>query len=374
LQEDKAVSIIKIVNLTKKYGDITALDSIYLSVEDGEYLCILGQTGAGKTTLLRIVAGLTDPSEGDIYIEEKLVNRIPPEKRDTVYMFQQFALFPHMNVWENVSFGPETKNLDSKKVRAISSEILEMVRLADRKDALPHELSGGMQQRVALARGIASGTRILLLDEPLGALDARLRVDLRAQLRKLVKEQKLTAIHVTHDQEEALMTADRIVVLRSGKIEQIGTPTEVYMNPRSIFVASFVGGANFIEGNVVKSDDSGSIIKTRGDTQIQVTKTIKDVGEKVVITIRLEDVTISSTEVTGSNNFFGKIESKIFIGDFMKYNIRLTNDVAISAKILLSNIGKKYKIGETVAVSFPPERCYLFAYPKIGLPKEIEAI
>jgi len=246
--------------------------------------------------------------------------------------------------------------------------------LADRKDALPHELSGGMQQRVALARGIASGTRILLLDEPLGALDARLRVDLRAQLRKLVKEQKLTAIHVTHDQEEALMTADRIVVLRSGKIEQIGTPTEVYMNPRSIFVASFVGGANFIEGNVVKSDDSGSIIKTRGDTQIQVTKTSKDVGEKVVITIRLEDVTISSTEVTGSNNFFGKIESKIFIGDFMKYNIRLTNDVAISAKILLSNIGKKYKIGETVAVSFPPERCYLFAYPKIGLPKEIEAI
>ena len=374
MQEDKAVSIIKIVNLTKKYGDITALDSIYLSVEDGEYLCILGQTGAGKTTLLRIVAGLTDPSEGDIYIEEKLVNRIPPEKRDTVYMFQQFALFPHMNVWENVSFGPETKNLDSKKVRAISSEILEMVRLADRKDALPHELSGGMQQRVALARGIASGTRILLLDEPLGALDARLRVDLRAQLRKLVKEQKLTAIHVTHDQEEALMTADRIVVLRSGKIEQIGTPTEVYMNPRSIFVASFVGGANFIEGNVVKSDDSGSIIKTRGDTQIQVTKTSKDVGEKVVITIRLEDVTISSTEVTGSNNFFGKIESKIFIGDFMKYNIRLTNDVAISAKILLSNIGKKYKIGETVAVSFPPERCYLFAYPKIGLPKEIEAI
>lgn len=374
LQEDEAVSIIKIVNLTKEYGEITALDHLNLSIEDGEYLCVLGQTGAGKTTLLRIIAGLTDPNEGEIYIKEKKVNMISPEKRSAVYMFQQFALFPHMNVWENVSFGPSIKNWDDKSVKIISSEVLEMVRLADRQGALPNELSGGMQQRVALARGIASGARILLLDEPLGALDARLRVDLRTQLRRLVKEQKLTAIHVTHDQEEALMTADRVVILRSGRIEQIGTPNEVYLRPQSIFVASFVGGANFIEGNVIKFDDSNSIIGTRGDLRIQVERTGIDVGERVVIAVRLEDVSISSAEVTGFNNFSGKIESGSFIGCFMKYNIRLTNDIAISSKILLSNVSKIYKTGEKVVISFPPERCHLFAYPKIGLLKEIEAI
>ncbi|UCC33392.1 MAG: ABC transporter ATP-binding protein, partial [Candidatus Bathyarchaeota archaeon] len=236
------MSIIKLVNVTKKFGEITALKQIDLSIEDGEYVCVLGQTGAGKTTLLRTIAGLAEPDEGEIYIEGKLVNRVPPERRNTVYMFQHFALFPHMNVWENVSFGPSIRNWDSREVRTVSSEILEMVRLSERRDAFPNELSGGMQQRVALARGIASGARILLLDEPLGALDARLRVDLRRQLRRLVKDQKLTAVHVTHDQEEALMTADRIVVLRKGKIEQVGTPHEVYSKPASIFAASFVGG------------------------------------------------------------------------------------------------------------------------------------
>jgi len=279
-----------------------------------------------------------------------------------------------MNVWENVSFGPSIKNWEDKKVKTVTSEILEMVRLADRHDAFPHELSGGMQQRVALARGIASGAKILLLDEPLGALDAGLRIELRTQLRRLVKDQKLTAIHVTHDQEEALMIADRVVILRSGKVEQIGTPNEVYLRPKSIFVTSFVGGANFIEGNVIKFDDSSSIVETRGGVQIRVSRTSRDIGERVVVAVRLEDVSIRSAEVSGYNNFFGKIESETFIGGFMRYGVRLANDIVISSKILLSNVSKTYKTGEKVVVSFPPERCYLFTYPKIGLLKEIEAI
>ncbi len=366
--------IIRIVNLTKKYGEITALDHIDLSVEYGEYLCILGPTGAGKTTLLRTIAGLTDPDEGEIYIEGKLVNKVPPEKRNAVYMFQQFALFPHMNVWENVSFGPSVRNWEDKKVEAVSSEILEMVRLAERRDAFPNELSGGMQQRVALARGIASGARILLLDEPLGALDARLRVDLRTQLRKLVKEQKLTAIHVTHDQEEALMTADRVVILRNGKIEQVGTPDEVYSEPKSIFSASFVGGAIFIEGNVIALSDSGSTVEARGGIEIQVARTGRDIGEKVVVAVRPEDVSVGSGEILGFNNFSGKIESEALVGGFMKYSVRLISDLLISSKTLLSNVSKTYKIGEEVVVSVSAESCYLFAYPKIGLLKEIEAI
>jgi len=360
--------------MTKKFGDIIALDHINLTIDDGEYLCILGQTGAGKTTLLRTIAGLLEPDEGEIYIDGKLVNRVPPEKRNAVYIFQQFALFPHMDVWQNVSFGPVIQNWDKDRIKNITFEILDMVRLTERRDAFPNELSGGMQQRVALARGIASGARILLLDEPLGALDARLRVDIRTQLRKLVKDQGLTAVHVTHDQEEALMIADRVVVLRNGRIEQIGTPQEVYAKPQSIFVTSFVGGANFIEGTVAKVDDSGSIIEFRGGLQTHVSDKSKKIGETVVVAVRLTDVSIGTTVKDGTNNFSGMVETAMFIGGSMEYRVRLENEVLVSSRILLSETFKTYEAGERVVISFHQENCYVFSYPKVGLLKEIEAI
>jgi ABC-type Fe3+/spermidine/putrescine transport system ATPase subunit len=334
----------------------------------------LGQTGAGKTTLLRIIAGLLEPDDGEIYIDGKLVNNIPPEKRDAVYIFQQFALFPHMDVWQNVSFGPVIQDWNENRIKNITFEILEMVRLAERRDALPHELSGGMQQRVALARGIASGARILLLDEPLGALDARLRVDIRTQLRKLAKDQGLTAVHVTHDQEEALMIADRIVVLRNGRIEQIGTPLEVYSKPQSVFVTSFVGGANFIEGTVAKVDDSGSIIEVQGGLQIHVSDRSKKNGETAVVAVRFEDVTVETTVKDGPNNFSGVVETALFIGGSMEYAVRLENEVLVSSRILLSETFRAYEAGEQVIISFHPENCYVFSSPKGGLLKEIEAI
>jgi len=224
-----------------------------------------------------------------------------------------------MNVFENVAFGPSIRNWGSSRVRAVSSEVLDMVRLSERKDAFPNELSGGMQQRVALARGIASGARILLLDEPLGALDARLRVNLRRQLRRLAKEQELTTIHVTHDQEEALMTADRIVILRKGRIEQIGTPSEVYSKPESIFVASFVGGANFLESKIIRTDDTRTTLETREGYQIKIAQKGGKIGEKFVVAIRLEDVFINSPITSGWNSFSGKVESATFIGGFMRY-------------------------------------------------------
>lgn len=368
------MSLIKLVNVTKRFGEIIALNGIDLSIEDGEYVCVLGQTGAGKTTLLRTIAGLTEADEGDIFIEGKLANGVPPEKRNTVYMFQQFALFPHMNVWENVAFGPSVKNWDSKRVKIVSSEILEMVRLSNRQDAFPHELSGGMQQRVALARGIASGARILLLDEPLGALDARLRVDLRRQLRRIVKDQKLTAVHVTHDQEEALMTADRIILLRQGKIEQVGTPSEIYTKPKSIFATNFVGGANFLEGNIINVDDSGSIVETREGYKIRVAQRKRKIGEKVVVAVRFEDVFLDFTSAKGLNVFSGTLKSATFIGGSTKYDIIVGSDISISSTVLISTIQEERKKGERVTISFRPESCYLFSYPKAGLLKEIEAI
>jgi ABC-type Fe3+/spermidine/putrescine transport system ATPase subunit len=360
--------------VTKRFDEITALDGVNLSIEDGEYVCVLGPTGAGKTTLLRIMAGLLKSDEGEIYIDGKRVNDLPPEARDTVYMYQQYALFPHMTVWQNVSYGPEIKDWDGEKVEQLTTEILEMVRLAERRDAYPHELSGGMQQRVALSRGIASGARILLLDEPLGALDARLRVDLRAQLKQLVKDQGLTAVHVTHDQEEALMTADRVVVLRNGRVEQIGTPHEVYSRPQSIFVASFVGGANFLEGTIIRSGDMGSVIEILGGIRIHLTTSDVKVGERMVLAYRLEDIRIGDTAVVGANNLPGVIESSIFIGDSIEYEVRLENDGTILTKSLLSDAIKIHTAGQHVIVSFPLEKGYIFPYPAMGLLKEVEVI
>ncbi len=368
------MTLIQLVGITKTFGEITALDGIDLSIEDGEYVCVLGPTGAGKTTLLRIIAGLLDPDDGAIYIAGNRVNHLPPEDRDTVYMFQQYALFPHMTVWDNVSYSPVIKDWSDDKVETLTKEILEMVRLAERSDAYPTELSGGMQQRVALGRGIASGARILLLDEPLGALDARLRVGLRSQLRQLVKDQRLTAIHVTHDQEEALMMADRIVVLRNGSIEQIGPPPEVYSRPQSIFVASFVGGANFMEGTVVKAEDTGAFIEVFGGRQIQVAESGVGAGEKAVLAFRLEDTVIGEEDVAGFNNLSGVVEAATFIGGSMEYRIRLENGAQIASKILISDAFTAYKPGDQVVASFPPKKSYVFPYPARGLLKEIEAI
>lgn len=360
--------------MTRRFGEITALDKVNLSIEDGDYVCVLGPTGAGKTTLLRIVAGLLELHEGEIYIDGKCVNNLPPEARDTMYMFQQYALFPQMTVWQNVSYGPEIKDWNQEKVEQLTAEILEMVRLAERRESYPHELSGGMQQRVALGRGIASGARILLLDEPLGALDARLRLGLRTQLRQLVKDQGLTAIHVTHDQEEALMMADQVVVLRNGRIEQTGTPHEIYSRPNSIFVASFVGGANFIEGTIIGSSDAGSVIEVLGGLQIQVGVSDVGVGEKAVLAFRLEDTRIGEEEMAGSNNLPGVIVSATFIGGSMEYEIRLENGVSIVSKILMSDAFRAYTVGQSIVVSFPPEKSLVFPYPVMGLLKEVEAI
>jgi ABC-type Fe3+/spermidine/putrescine transport system ATPase subunit len=289
-------------------------------------------------------------------------------------MFQHFALFPHMNVWQNVSFGPTIKNREMTEVENLTSEILEMVKLADRPDALPKELSGGMQQRVALARGIASGAKILLLDEPLGALDARLRVNLRSQIRRLVKDQNLTAIHVTHDQEEALMIADRIVILRKGKIEQIGTPIEIYSHPNSIFVANFVGGATFLEGNVSQVTDSESYIDLHGDLTLHVLNRGISVGKKVVVAVRLEHVSLGSDPVAGSNNFVGIVKSAIFVGGSIDYQIQFENGDLIDSKSPFSADFKSYDNDEKLIVSIPPDQCHVFPYPRLGLLKELEVI
>src|SRR3989304_4192826 len=231
---------IQVVDLTKKYGKVYALDHVSLTIKDKEYFSLLGPSGCGKTTLLRLIAGLIEPNSGEIFIGDKRVDNVPPEDRDIGFVFQTFG-----------------------------DEVLELVKLHERLDAYPGELSGGMMQRIAVARALAAGAKILLLDEPLGQLGAKVRNEIRYEIRKMAKDLSLTAIHVTHDQSEAMAISDRIAVMKKGKILQVGTPQELYMKPESVFVAHFIGESNFLEGYVTGKQNGHSVIELREGLKVK---------------------------------------------------------------------------------------------------------
>ncbi len=363
---------VKLVNVTKTYeeGRIIAVDHVNLVVRDKEYLTLLGPSGCGKTTTLRTIAGLAEPNEGEIYIGEHLVTGVPPEDRDIGYVFQEYALFPHMDVWDNVTYGPRVKGWDEKKGKRIGREMLEMVRLYERMDAFPRELSGGMMQRVALARALSAGAKLLLLDEPLGALDAKIRDELRYELRKLVKDLGLTAIHVTHDQAEAMAISDRIAVMKKGRILQVGTPKELYMQPEHLFVAHFIGESNFLEGYVVTSTEKESIIELREGLLVRTLDRTHEKDDKVVVAVRPEVLKIESGKKGGVNSFFGQVERFRFEGTNVRCEIRLENGDSVVA-IRPALMTKWLDIGDEVTVSFPLEKNFVFAYPEKGLEAEL---
>jgi ABC-type Fe3+/spermidine/putrescine transport system ATPase subunit len=360
---------VRIINVTKKFGKIVAVDNVSLHTYDKEYFSLLGPSGCGKTTLLRLVAGLIQPDEGEIYIGDRLVNDVPPEDRDIGFVFQTFALFPHMNAWNNVTYSPKVKGFDMKKAETIGNEVLEMVKLHKRLDAFPNELSGGMMQRIAVARALAAGAKLLLLDEPLGQLDAKVRNELRYEIRKMAKDLELTAIHVTHDQSEAMAISDRIAVMKKGKILQVGTPQELYMNPKSIFVAHFIGESNFLEGYISSVSNEGVAIELRSGIKVQATnKNIKK-GEKVVLAIRPEAFIIEKGVKKGKNSVLGVIERVTFEGTNIRYEVRLENqDLVVVVKPSL--IGEWFNISEKVTLTFPPEKAHVFTYPEVGLREE----
>ena len=360
---------VRIENVTKKFGKLVAVDDVSLHVHDKEYFALLGPSGCGKTTLLRLIAGLIQPDEGKIYIGDKLVNDVPPEDRDIGFVFQTFALFPHMDAWNNVVYGPRVKGFDMKKAGTIGHEVLEMVRLDERLDAFPNELSGGMMQRIAVARALAAGARLLLLDEPLGQLDAKVRNDLRYEIRKMTKDLGLTAIHVTHDQAEAMAISDKIAVMKKGKIKQVGTPIELYMSPENVFVANFIGESNFLEGYVLERDNKETLIELRGGIRVQAVSNGLNKGERVVLAIRPEAFVVENG-MKGKNSISGVVERVTFEGTNVRYEIVLENqDMIVIVKP--SMIGEWFKIDEKVNVSFPSERAHLFPYPETGLKGEL---
>ena len=361
---------VRIENVTKRFGKLVAVDNVSLHVQDKEYFSLLGPSGCGKTTLLRLIAGLIVPDKGEIYIGDRLVNGVPPEDRDIGFVFQTFALFPHMNVWDNVIYGPKVKGYDMKKAGTIGDEVLEMVRLHERSKALPNELSGGMMQRVAVARALAAGAKLLLLDEPLGQLDAKVRNELRYDIRKMTKDLELTAIHVTHDQSEAMAISDRIAVMKKGRIKQVGTPSGLYMSPQNVFVANFIGESNFLEGYVADKIGKETLIELRGGIQVQVVGNEVKKGERVVLAIRPEAFVIQRGTNKPKNSISGTVERVTFEGTNIRYEIVMENEDRIVI-VKPSMIEEWSKLNEKVNVSFLSEKTHVFQYPDTGLKEEL---
>jgi spermidine/putrescine transport system ATP-binding protein len=284
--ESAAVELRKV---TKRFGDVVAVDGISLRVHDGEFFSMLGPSGCGKTTTLRMIAGFEQPSEGDLFVVGQSVAGVPAFERNTNMVFQNYALFPHMSVAQNVAFGLEMKRVPRAEIDRRVGEALEMVRLPGMKDRRPNQLSGGQQQRVALARALINHPAVLLLDEPLGALDLKLRKEMQLELKDLQQRVGITFVYVTHDQEEALTMSDRIAVMHLGSVLQVGTPTEIYERPNCRFVADFIGETNFLEGEIVGQENEYVTVMVRPDLKVHVPVGEQGITDrKVTVAIRPE--------------------------------------------------------------------------------------
>ncbi len=289
------MATVRLVNVVKKFGEVVAVDHVNLEIKDKEFFILLGPSGSGKTTILRLIAGLERPTEGEIYIDDVLVNDIPPKDRDIAMVFQNYALYPHMTVEENISFALRLRKMSTEEIERRVREVARMLEIEHLLDRKPAQLSGGQQQRVALARAIVREPKVFLMDEPLSNLDAKLRVQMRSELKKLQRRLEITTVYVTHDQVEAMTMADRIGVINEGKLQQVGTPEEVYSKPRNLFVAGFIGSPpmNFID--VILKEEEGKLWAEFEGVRVLVPQefyeALRDyVGRQVIMGIRPENL------------------------------------------------------------------------------------
>ncbi len=346
-------------NLTKQFGALTAVDHVNLEIEEGEFLCFLGPSGCGKTTVLRMITGFETVTEGKIIFDGQVINDLIPQKREFGIVFQSYALFPNMTVEENIAFGLRVRKMPRRAIEERVDQMLNLIGLRDWRALYPPQLSGGQQQRVALVRALAPDPQVLLLDEPLSALDAKIRVRLRAEDKRLQQELKKTMIYVTHDQEEALSIADRVVVMEKGKFRQAGKPIDIYRAPNSSFVADFVGTSNFFQG-----EWAGDRVHI-GKRHFNVGRTCPSLKEEVLLSIRPEKIEVFKgkvppQDVESSNLLPGRIDVITFLGAAVRLVIHSEGEEVISDVIEKEFIQKQLKQGDEVFLSFPPEAFSLY--------------
>jgi len=334
---DAVTPDVEIVDVTKRFGEVVAVDRMQLRIAHGEFYSLLGPSGCGKTTTLRMIAGFEQPTEGEIFLAGQPIAGVPPFRRNVNTVFQHYALFPHMNVAQNVGYGLRQKKVDKAEVARRVGEALELVRLGGYGSRRVWEMSGGQQQRVALARALVNRPTVLLLDEPLGALDLKLRKEMQLELKALQREVGITFVYVTHDQEEALTMSDTIVVMRDGRIQQQGSPTELYERPVNRFVAGFIGSSNFLEGTLAGAPDANGRARVRTEGGLELSGHITDpeattaAGSEVTVAIRPErmevlpagsaDGAANGATATGSYEVRGTVHQGTYLGDQTEYRI-----------------------------------------------------
>lgn len=323
-------SLVEFRNISKTFGDFTAVDNISLEIEAGEFFALLGPSGCGKTTLLRMLAGFETPSSGSIFLDGKDISDIPANLRPVNMMFQSYALFPHLSVEQNIAFGLKRTSMEKSEIFDRTNEMLKLVHMEEFSKRKPHQLSGGQRQRVALARSLAKNPKLLLLDEPLGALDAKLREATQFELVNIQESLGTTFIIVTHDQEEAMTVATRIGIMDKGKIKQIDTPPEVYENPNSRFVADFIGDVNLLEGKIARVDEKSKTAKIEIE-KLGVQFSARNENslkkeEKANIAVRPEKITISKTKPKSADNLLkGVVEDIAYSGNLSTYHVKIAD-------------------------------------------------
>lgn len=314
--------ILQLKNVNKIFGDVRVIKDVNLDIEKGKFITFLGPSGCGKTTLLRMIAGFYETDEGEILLSGKRINDIPPYKRNTPMVFQEYALFPHMNVYDNVSYGLKLQKIDKKSEKERVLKALELMQLKGLEERYPNQMSGGQQQRVAIARALVMNPDVLLLDEPLSNLDAKLRESVRVELRLIQQKLGINMIYVTHDQQEALSMSDKIVVMHGGVVNQYGTPREIYFKPKTKFVADFIGTTNFIDTDIKDISVNNEAVLAYGDEKLYVSTDEKiNVGDKVSISIRPESIKLSKEKTQGMFSIKGKIKHSMFLGEKVRYFI-----------------------------------------------------
>ncbi len=355
--------MVRLEGVVKRFEDTVAVNNLWLEIKRGEFITLLGPSGCGKTTTLRMIAGFEEPDEGHIIINGKLMEgRRPPFQRDVNTVFQNYALFPHMSVYDNVAFGLRMKHRPAQEIDERVKDALRLVQLSEYASRMPRQLSGGQQQRVAVARALVNQPQVLLLDEPLGALDQKLRKQMQVELKHLQQQLGITFIFVTHDQEEALTMSDRVVVMRDGVIEQLGTPAEIYERPATRFVADFVGETNLLTGRVVNVNHATSTVDIRGICFRCPSIDGLKAGEEIYISLRPEMISLDEVaaglESPTCNVCSGRVIDRLFVGSYVKTVVELANDLTLTVSDPFPE-AKPVSPGQVVSLSWEPEKVVL---------------